>query len=73
MPYGAAGTLGFAALVVVAISVLGISSRRERYPFVAGFLVLLGAVSLLSGLASGLLALLGFLVAAGSAISMFRV
>lgn len=62
--------LGFAGMVVLAVSVLGTVSRRERLGFVAGVLLVMLGLSFLSGTAAGLVAVVGLAVVLASTAPM---
>lgn len=64
--------LGFAGMVVLVASVFGAVERRERYPFVIGIALVLVGLSVLSGMAGGLVALLGFVLVVASTVPMLR-
>lgn len=64
--------LSFAGMVVLAVSVLGTVTRRERLAFVAGVLLVILGMSLLAGRAAGLVAFVGLALVLASTVPMLR-
>ena len=62
--------LGLGLRVVLTVTVLGTVKRRERLAFVPGVLLVIGSMTLLSGLTSGLLAVLGLALVFASTVPM---
>lgn len=62
--------IGWAGMVVLAVSVLGAVKRRERLAFVPGVLLVILGMTFLSGLLAGLVALVGLAVVLGSTVPM---
>lgn len=64
--------LGLAGMVVLAVSVLGTVTRRERLLFVPGVLVVILGMTFLSGLTAGVLAVVGLAAVLASTVPMLR-
>lgn len=62
--------LGFAGMVVLAVSVLGTVTRRERLAFVPGVLLVILGMTYLGGAAAGLVALVGLALVLASTVPM---
>lgn len=64
--------IGWAGMVVLAVSVLGTVTRRERTPYVVGVLLVIGGMTFLADQAAGLVALVGLLIVLASTIPLLR-
>lgn len=64
--------IGWAAMVVLAVSVLGTVHRRERLLFVPGVLLVVLAMTFLGGVAAGAVALVGLAAVFASTVPMLR-
>ena len=62
--------VGLALMAVLAVSVLGTVTRRERLMFVPGVLLVMVAMTFLSGLLAGGLAVVGLALVFASAVPM---
>lgn len=62
--------IGWAGMVVLAVSVLGAVKRRERLAFVPGVLLVILGMTFLSGLLAGLVALAGLAAVLASTVPM---
>jgi hypothetical protein len=62
--------VALALMGVLAVSVLGTVQRRERLAFVPGVLLVILGMTLLSGTAAGLAALVGLALVAASTVPM---
>ena len=62
----------FLGMAVILAAVVGAVERRERYYFALGVVLLAVASSLGSGVAAGVLGLLGFVVVLASAVPMLQ-
>lgn len=62
--------IGWAGMVVLAVSVLGTVTRRERLAFVPGVLLVILGMTFLSGQLAGLVALVGLLAVLASTVPM---
>lgn len=62
--------VGLGLMVVLAVSVLGTVKRPERFAFVPGVLLVVLGMTLLSGLAAGVIALAGLVLVLASTVPM---
>ena len=62
--------VGLALMAVLAVSVLGTVTRRERLAFVPGVLLVMLAMTFLSGLLAGAVAVVGLGLVLASSIPM---
>lgn len=70
-------TFGFVIIGVVLAAVLGAVERREKFPFVAGIVLIAGGPILAGSLSlpaavGGVVAFVGFLAVAGSTVPLLR-
>ncbi|MFB6361218.1 MAG: hypothetical protein ABEH59_07830 [Halobacteriales archaeon] len=64
--------IGLVGIVVLAVSVLGTVTRRERLLFVPGVLAVILGMTFLSGLGAGAVVVLGLVAVLGSTVPMLR-
>lgn len=64
--------VGWVGMVVLALSVVGTVHRRERLLFVPAVLVVMLAMTFLSGIAAGLVAFVGLAAVFASTLPMLR-